>query len=284
MRNRSDLVVIITGASSGIGEAIARRLARAGARLVLSARRTERLEKLCAEIDPAQTSTLIVTGDITSEEDRHRLVATTLERFGHIDALVNNAGYGQRGPVERVALDEIRKNFETNVFALIGLTQLVLPHLRAQGHGRIINIGSVAGRIARPMSSVYDSTKHALEAITDGLRGELRPFGVDVILIRPGFIATEFGQVANQTSADVLEDAGDYTPYVEGFREKSRSLRRVAGVPDDIAQLVERAVISAKPRSHYNGPAHATFFIFLKWLLPVRLMDRFTCMKRATTT
>lgn len=108
-----------------------------------------------------------------------------LKKFGRIDGLVNNAGYATRGPLEIVPVEAIRKNFETNVFALIALTQLVVPVMRAQGSGCIVNIGSVAGRIARPLSSIYDATKHALEAITDGLRGELQPFGIRVALIQP---------------------------------------------------------------------------------------------------
>ncbi len=276
-------VVVVTGASSGIGEAIARRLARGPVALVLAARRLERLEALAAELDPQRTRTLLVACDVTLASDRERLVSETMKRFGRIDILVNNAGYGQRGPVERVAVEAIRANFETNVFSLVALTQLVLPQMRERGAGRIINVGSVAGRIARPMSSVYDSTKHALEALTDGLRGELRPFGVEVVLIRPGFIATEFGKVANQTSETAFNDAGPYAPYVEGFRQKSLNLRRVAGVPDDIARLVEKAVLSRRPRTHYNGPSHATFFLFLKWLLPVRAMDFFVRMKRVVS-
>jgi len=276
----AEQVVIITGASSGIGEASARRLARAGAKLVLAARRTERLTALCAEIDPGGARTLVVACDVTVDADRQRLVTAAQERFRRIDALVNNAGYGQRGPVERVPVNAIRRNFETNVFSLIALTQLVAPLLRAQGHGRIVNIGSVAGRIARPMSAVYDATKHALEALTDGLRGELNPFGVEVVLVRPGFIVTEFGQTANQTSADVLEEAGPYAPYVEGFRANSKKLRGTAGVPDDIARVVERALAAKCPKTHYNAPLHASFFIFLKWLLPVRAMDRFVRMRK----
>ena len=154
---------------------------------------------------------------------------------------MNNAGYGTRGPVELVPVALIRRNFETNLFALIALTQLVVPHLRAGGSGRIINIGSVAGRIARPLSSVYDATKHALEAVTDGLRGELKPFGIEVVLIRPGFIRTEFVDAANSASEPVIANAGPYAPYFEGFRGNYRRWLSWAGGPDDIARLVEKA-------------------------------------------
>jgi NAD(P)-dependent dehydrogenase (short-subunit alcohol dehydrogenase family) len=265
-------VVIVTGASSGIGAATARRLVKGGAKVVISARRAEPLQALARELDPAGAGVLAVAGDVTSDADRRQLVAAALAKFGRIDALVNNAGYGTRGPVEIVPVDAIRKNYETNVFALIALTQLVLPHLRERGTGCIVNIGSVAGRIARPLSSIYDSTKHALEALTDGLRGELKPFGIRVTLIRPGFILTEFIDAASKASDQYTDNAGPYTPYLAGFRVGYKKLRRVAGVPDDIARLVEKALTSDNPAPRYNGPLHAKFFLFLKWLLPDRLL------------
>jgi NAD(P)-dependent dehydrogenase (short-subunit alcohol dehydrogenase family) len=265
-------VIIVTGASSGIGEAAARRLVRAGAKVVISARRLDRLSALAKEIDPSGAAVLAVAGDVTNAADREQLVAATLQKFGRIDGLVNNAGYGTRGPVEIVPVEAIRKNFETNLFSLIALTQLVLPGMRERGSGCIVNIGSVAGKIARPLSSIYDSTKHALEAITDGLRGELKPFGVRVSLIRPGFIITEFVDAANAASTQVIENAGPYAPYLGGFRVGYDKLRRIAGTPDDIARLVEKALASDDPAPRYSGPFHAKIFLLVKWLLPDRVM------------
>jgi short-subunit dehydrogenase len=279
MPSLADQVVIITGASSGIGEATARRLAAAGARLVLSARRLDRLEALARELDPTGARTLALPGDVTVDADRRRLVAAAREKFGRIDVLVNNAGYGTRGPVEIVPVDLIRKNYETNVFSLVALTQLVLPEMRARRSGWIINVGSVAGRIARPLSSVYDSTKHALEALTDGLRGELKPFGVHVCLVRPGFIVTEFIAAANQASADVLAHAGPYAPYYQGYHAGTTKLRALAGQPDDIARLIERAAASDRPAARYNGPFHAKLFLFLRWLLPKAAMEFITRLR-----
>ena len=135
MRSLVDQVVIITGASSGIGEATARRLVRGGAKLVISARRADRLEALARELDPSGQRVLAVAADVTDDRGRRRLVDEALKKFGRIDALVNNAGYGTRGPVELVPVELIRRNFETNLFALIALTQLVVPHLRARGSG-----------------------------------------------------------------------------------------------------------------------------------------------------
>ena len=280
MNPLSGQVVIVTGASSGIGEATARRLARGGASLMLAARRMDRLEALARELDPTGKRVGALATDITNDADRRRLVEETLRRFGRIDALVNNAGYGTRGPLEQVPVELIRRNYETNVFSLIALTQLVVPHLRGRGAGRIINIGSVAGRIARPLSSVYDSTKHALEAITDGLRGELAPFGIDVVLIRPGFILTEFVVAANAASAPVIENAGPYAPYLEGFSAVYSWAQKIAGKPDDIARLVERALTARKPAPRYAAPMHAKFLLLLKWLLPARVIDRMVRLRR----
>jgi NAD(P)-dependent dehydrogenase (short-subunit alcohol dehydrogenase family) len=273
MRSLTDQVVIVTGASSGIGEATARRLARGGAKLVISARRSERIEKLVRELDSSGERMLAVAADVTDDANRRRIVDGALGKFGRIDALVNNAGYGTRGPVEMVPLELIRRNFETNVFALVALTQLVAPHFRERGSGRIVNIGSVAGRIARPLSSVYDSTKHAVEAITDGLRGELAPFGIQVVLIRPGLILTEFVESANRASQSVVEASGPYAPFFAGYHQGYDRLRRWAGTGDDIARLVEKALTARRPAPRYAAPAHAKLFLFLKWLLPTRTLD-----------
>jgi len=280
MRALADQVVIVTGASSGIGEAAARRLACGGASLIINARRAEPLAALARELDPSGGRVLALAGDITDAVVRQRLVDEAVARFGGIDALVNNAGYGTRGPVELVPVDLIRRNFETNLFSLIALTQLVVPHLRKRGAGRIVNIGSVAGRIARPLSSVYDSTKHALEAITDGLRGELAPFGLQVVLIRPGFILSEFVDAANRASEAVIGDAGPFAPYFEGFRHDYRRLHRIAGQPDDIARLVEKALTARRPAPRYAGPVHAKVLLFLRWLLPARVIDRMVRLRK----
>jgi NAD(P)-dependent dehydrogenase (short-subunit alcohol dehydrogenase family) len=138
----------------------------------------------------------------------------------------------------------------------------------------------VAGRIARPLSSVYDSTKHALEAITDGLRGELAPFGIQVVLIRPGFILTGFTDAANEASASVIENAGPYAPFVEGFRAAYRRAHRIAGHPDDIARLVEKALTARRPAPRYAGPGHAKFLLLIKWLLPDRVIDRIVRLRK----
>ena len=279
-------VVIITGASSGIGEATSCRLFRSGFRVVLTARRLERLQSLKGKLEPpsdnsvAESSRILtVMADITSKDDRERLISETMGVFGRVDGLINNAGFGQRGPIELVPVESIRRNFETNLFSLIALTQLVIPIMRSQGKGRIVNIGSVAGRIARPFSSVYDATKHALEAVTDGLRGEISPFGIRVSLIQPGFILTEFLDVANEVSKPVIEHAGPYSPYLGLFAGMSERAKRIAGRPDDIAQLVVRALTDEHPRFRYAAPLHAKLFLIMKRFLPERVFEHVVLRK-----
>jgi NAD(P)-dependent dehydrogenase (short-subunit alcohol dehydrogenase family) len=267
-------VVIITGASAGIGAETARRLARGGARVVLTARRQDRLDALKAEIEAAGGKALTVAGDVTSADDRRRLVDKTLAAYSRIDGLVNNAGYGQRGPLEIVPIEAIRRNFETNVFSLLALTQLVMPVMRGQGSGAIVNISSVAGRVARPFSSIYDSTKHALEALSDGMRGEMAPFGVRVVIIEPGFIITEFLEVANSMADQVPQRDTPYSTFLKDTDSAVQRFRRFAGTPDDIARLVERALTASRPKLRYVAPAHAHIFLALKWLMPERLLDR----------
>jgi short-subunit dehydrogenase len=274
MSKLQDQVVIITGASAGIGEASARMLARQGAIIVLAARRKERLDQLKGEIEAAGGRALAIAADITDAAGRERLVSETLAAFGRIDALVNNAGYGQRGPIEMVPVEAIRENFETNLFSLIALTQRVIPIMRRQASGRIVNISSVAGRIARPLSSIYDATKHALEAISDGLRGELAPFGIKVVVIEPGFIVTEFLGVANERARDVIEQDSPYKPFFEGFAEGYQRMRKMAGRPDDIAELVLKALTLDRPRPRYAAPRHARLALRAKRWLPERLFNR----------
>jgi short-subunit dehydrogenase len=273
MRALDGQVIIITGASSGIGAATARRLARAGAHVVLAARRLERLEALRREIEAADGRAEVVAADITASADRERLVQAALQINGRIDALINNAGYGTRGPVELVPVEKIRQNFELNLFALVALTQLVIHIMRRQGSGRIVNVSSVAGRVARPLSSIYDATKHAVEAISDGLRGELAPFGIRVIVIEPGFIQTEFSQVANDASQAILMDAGPYAPFFTDFNGRYKRASRLAGQPEEIAALIHTALAARSPRTRYAGPRHARLALALKRFLPERWFD-----------
>jgi short-subunit dehydrogenase len=249
--------------------------------VVLVARRAERLEQGQKRSDPSGEHTLIVPVDLTAEGAAERIVTESMRRFGRIDGLVNNAGYGQRGPIELVSVAAIRRNFETNVFSLLALTKAVIPVMREQGSGRIINIGSVAGKIARPLSSTYDSTKHALEAFSTGLRGELAPFGIDVVLIRPGFISTEFIEAANQASGDAMSQESPYRPLIAAHRENVQKLRKLAAPPEVIARLVLKALAAPHPKPHYTGPAHAKLFLFIEWATPAMMDEEASGKKRS---
>jgi short-subunit dehydrogenase len=264
---------IITGASAGIGEAIARNLARADATVVITARRQERLDTLKKEIEQSGGQAIAIAGDINSADHRQHLLKETLKATGRIDALINNAGYGQRGPVELVPMDAIRQNFETNFFSVVDLTQQVIPIMRKQNSGRIVNISSVAGKVSRPFASIYSATKFALEAISDGMRLELAPFGIQVVVIEPGFITTEFSGTANKIAKPIIEQDSPYKPFLSGSAEGDRQIRKMAGTPDEIARLVHLALTADKPKARYAAPGHAKLAIALKRWLPEKMYE-----------
>jgi len=200
-------IAIITGASAGIGRASARLLRREGARLVLNARRADRLEELAKETDG-----IVVPGDITDPDVRARIIDAC---EGRVDVLLNNAGYGEPGPVETVPEADIRRQFEVNFFAAAAMIQGVLPTMREQRSGRIINLSSVAGRFGYPLFGYYCATKHALEGLSDSLRLEMRPWGVRVVLIEPGPVETEFFDVTMNRPAPMMSD--EESPYRKFF-------------------------------------------------------------------
>jgi len=187
----SGRVVVVTGASSGIGEATARAFGRAGDRVVLTARRAERLVQVAARLPEAH----VIPADLTRSGDIMRLVRETLDRFGRIDVLVNNAGLGRYDWIERLTEDEIRQDLELNLIAPIVLARVVVPVMQAQRHGVIINVGSVAGRIAVPTMAIYNAAKFGLDGFSEALRRELLPQGIHVCILYLGGVAgTEFGQ------------------------------------------------------------------------------------------
>src|SRR5438445_6380761 len=196
-------VVLITGCSTGIGRATAERLAGRGHTVYATARRLESI----ADLEEKGCKTLSL--DVTDEGSMHAAVAAVEEAEGAIGALVNNAGYSQSGAIEDVPMEQVRKQFETNVFGLIRMCQLVLPGMRKRGDGRIVNVSSMGGRLVFPGGGIYHATKHAVEALSDALRFEVRGFGIGVIIIEPGLIVTKFGETA---SASVQTD-GPYADF-----------------------------------------------------------------------
>jgi NAD(P)-dependent dehydrogenase (short-subunit alcohol dehydrogenase family) len=241
--------VLVTGCSTGIGRDTALRLARAGHTVHATARRPEQLGELEA------AGCTIGALDVTDAASARAAVDEVVARHGGIGGLVNNAGYGEYGPLEEVSLDAARRQFETNVFGLVGLTQLVLPHMRAAGTGRVVNIGSMGGRFTFPAGGWYHASKHALESISDALRVELRPFGIRVSLIQPGPIRTSFGDTAVGTLTQVAPSSGspygDLTGKVETSMRGFYDNRLLARGTEPVAKAVEHALTSRRPRSRY---------------------------------
>ena len=254
--------VLITGCSTGIGRATALRLARGGFEVVATARRPETLEELAA----AGCRTLAL--DVTSAAS----MEAALARIERVDALVNNAGYSQSGALETLSMDAVRRQFETNVFGLLRLTQLVLPGMRDRGAGTIVNVSSMGGKLVFPGGGAYHATKYAVEALSDALRMEVKPFGIDVVCVEPGLIRTEFGA----TAAGGVEETGPYAAFNAAVAKSTRDvytgpLSRLGGDADAVAAAIEKAL--ANPRPRVPVTASARLFIGLRRILPDRAWD-----------
>jgi NAD(P)-dependent dehydrogenase (short-subunit alcohol dehydrogenase family) len=259
---------LVTGASSGIGEATARKLQTLGFTVYGAARRTDRLESLAADgIRP-------LAMDVTDEASMQGGIDQIINETGRIDALVNNAGYGSYGALEDVDIDEGRRQFEVNVFGAMRLVQLALPHMRAQRSGTIVNITSMGGKIYTPLGGWYHGTKFALEALSDCLRLEVKPFGIDVVVIEPGGIATEWGGIA----ADFVHQTSGNGPYAAQAEAVAKSLRSEANgnrnsPPSVIADAIGKAVTATKPKTRYAVGYGAKPLITARGLLNDRQFD-----------
>ncbi|HWJ51413.1 MAG TPA: oxidoreductase [Solirubrobacteraceae bacterium] len=265
--------VLITGCSSGIGRATALRLARSGWTVYATARRPETIE----DLKDAGCRTLAL--DVTDEDSMQAAVAEVEREHGAVGVLINNAGYSQSGAIETVPVEAMRRQFETNVFGLVRLTQLVLPKMRAQRWGKIVNLGSMGGLLTFPGGGHYHATKHALEAISDALRFELRGFGIDVVLLEPGLITTEFGEAATASMADVSSSGDD--PYARfnatvGAITKGAydgPMRMLGAGPDRVAKVIERAITRRQPPARITITPSAKLSILMRRLLPDRAWD-----------
>jgi NAD(P)-dependent dehydrogenase (short-subunit alcohol dehydrogenase family) len=261
--------ILITGCSSGIGAATATRLARNHI-VYATARRPEALEPLRA--GGCRVSAL----DVTDEASMTAAVDAIVAEHGRIGALVNNAGYGEYGSVEDVPIDRVRRQFETNVIGLTRMCQLVLPSMRAAGTGRIVNIGSMGGRLTFPYGGYYHATKHAVEALSDALRFEVRPFGIKVSLIEPGPIATEFGGTVEHTLG---EATGADSPYREGAETMGKMIGDLYGNklitvgPDAVAKVIEKAITVRSPQTRYVVPSTTRALIGFRELIPGSAWD-----------
>lgn len=265
----SSKAVLITGCSSGIGHATAELLAREGWTVYATARKPETL----ADLERAGCHTLAL--DVTNEDSMSAAVGAVVHAEGAVGVLINNAGYSQSGAVESVPLEQVRRQFETNVFGLISMCQLALPGMRAQRWGRIVNLSSMGGRLTFPGGGLYHATKYSVEAISDALRFEVRGFGVEVIVIEPGLIVTNFGETA---AGSVGETDG---PYADFNRDVARAietvyhgpLAKLGGGPDAVAQAIARALKSERPKTRYPVTPSARLMMAQRKVLPDRLWD-----------
>ncbi len=262
-------VALVTGGSSGIGERTAHRLKEQGFEVHAVARRVERMAGLRA------AGVHVFAMDVTDDASMVAGVQRVIDEHGRIDVLVNNAGYGSYGAVEDVPIDEARRQFEVNVFGLARLTQLVIPHLRRQGSGRIINISSVGAVIYEPFGAWYHATKFAVDGFSDSLRVELAPFGIDVVIIEPGPIRTEWNEIsrASLTEASAGGAYEDQARKVRKVLERADRSKLMSSTPDVVARKIVTAAISNTPRTRYPVGRGAGTIVRARRLLPDVVFD-----------
>jgi short-subunit dehydrogenase len=263
--------VLITGCSTGIGRATSEHLAAKGWNVYATARKLESIQDLEAK------GCKLLALDVCDESSMQSAVAAVEQAEGAVGVLINNAGYSQSGAVESVPLDQVRRQFETNVFGLVRMIQLVLPGMRRQRWGKIVNISSMGGKLTFPGGGFYHGTKHAVEAISDALRWEVRGFGVDVVVIEPGLIKTQFGE----TAVGSIDGSGDDGPYAE-FNEAVGTatagvyegpMARLGAGPEAVASKIEKAITARRPKTRYPVTASARLALTQRKLLTDRMWD-----------
>ena len=258
--------VLITGCSSGIGWTTAEYLSDVGWRVYATARSVEKIAPL------EERGCRLLALDVTDEDSMASAVEEVEREEGAVGALVNNAGYSQSGAVETVPMEKVRAQFETNVFGLVRMCQLVLPGMRRQGYGRIVNLSSMGGRLTFPGAGFYHASKYAVEAVSDALRFEVEGFGIKVSIIEPGLIRTGFAEAA-VGSMDGQDD-GPYAGFDEAVARATTenyeqgSISRLAGEPTAVAGAIEQAISASSPRSRYAVTPSAHLLIGLRRLLP----------------
>lgn len=262
-------VIMITGASSGMGKVTAKKLISEGYKVYTLARRLEAME------DIKELGGYPMQMDVSRQEDIARVVSDIIAREGRIDVLWNNAGFGLYGSVEDIPLEEARMQMEVNLFGLAAVTQAVLPYMRMAGKGLVINTSSVGGKVYFPMGAWYHASKHAVEGLSDYMRLELKPFGIDVVILEPGFIATEFGKVlidnfeklpSNSAYAEMMNVIISQTKKTEAEGNNSQ--------PEVIAEAVSKIIRSRKPKTRYRVGKFATPMIVMRSLLSDKVFDK----------
>lgn len=263
--------VLITGCSTGIGRATAEHLAARGRTVYATARKLEDIADLEAK------GCRLLRLDVTDEASMAAAVEAVESAEGAVGALVNNAGYSQSGAVETVQMDSVRRQFETNVFGLMRMCQLVLPGMRRAGAGRIVNVSSMGGKLVFPGGGVYHATKHAVEALSDALRFEVAGFGVDVVIIEPGLIITNFGEAA-VASFEGTEDTGPYAEFNGAVAKVTAGayegpMAKLGGGPETVAKAIEKAITKRRPKTRYTVTASAKLTLGMRRLVPDRGWD-----------
>src|SRR2546429_9714687 len=266
--------VVITGCSTGIGRATAEHLAARGWTVYATARRPEAIR----ELGSRGCRTLAL--DVCDEASMRAAVETIERAEGAVGVLVNNAGYGQEGAFEEVPMAEVRRQFETNVFGLVRLTQLVLPGMRRQGWGRVVNLSSMGGRLPLPGGAFYHATKYAVEALSDALRFEVKPFGIDVVVIEPGPIKTRFGDTAIESVKSLGASGSPYAAFNALLAQKIKEayegpMGRFAAGPEAVAHVIEEAITATPPRPPYPAPFPGPFPTGPPRRVPDRAFDGF---------
>lgn len=269
MTQSSQLTALVTGASSGMGKVIASQLLQDGYRVYVAARNLDKMSDL------AKRGAIPLRMDISKDEEIQEAVSAILEQSGGVDILVNNAGFGLYGPMEDIGMDEARYQFEVNVFGPARLTQLLLPAMRQKRFGKIVNISSMGGKVYTPLGSWYHATKHALEGWSDCLRLELKPFGIDVIIIEPGLIETEFGNVLS-SHLQQRSGSGAYTRIINAVNKSTQdSYGHGQGTdPQVIAGIVSSAVKTKFPKTRYVAGKYAAPMIFIRKWFGDRAFDK----------
>ena len=263
--------VLVTGCSTGIGRATAQRLAAAGHTVYASARRPESI----ADLESHGCRLLAL--DVTDETSMRSAVDTVVAEQGAVGVLVNNAGYSQSGALETLDMDDVRRQFETNVFGLLRMCQLALPGMRDQGWGRIVNMSSMGANFVFPGVGIYHATKYAVDAMSDALRFEVAGFGVDVVIIQPGLITTEFGTTAAaSTPAPAGGAYGDFNSAVATATKAAYEgpLARFGAGPEAVAKVVEQAITTRRPRTRYRVTASAKILLNVRRVMTDRAWDR----------
>ncbi len=273
MPENQSRAVLVTGCSSGIGHATAKHLAARGWPVYATARRPETL----SELEAAGCTTLAL--DVTDEASMQAAVRRVEDEHGAVGVLVNNAGYSQSGPIEEVPLDAVRRQFETNVFGAVRMCQLVLPRMREQRWGKIVNISSMGANFVFPGGGFYHATKWALDAISDALRFEVKGFGVDVVIVQPGLIMTRFGDTATSAMSEATDGGGPYAEFNAKLAAATTQayeagpLAKLGGPPEAVAKVIEKAIAARRPKARYLVTASAHALVNQRRLMTDRMWD-----------